>query len=90
MRRARLIAMAVALTAAAPAWANCFTVFDRSNVIVYRSWITPIDLSGPISAALPARFPGGHLVISNDMTQCTPVEPSSPVNPMAGVLGTTR
>jgi hypothetical protein len=90
MPHAWLVALLLASAIVTPARADCFTVYDRSNFIVYRSSVTPIDLSGPISAALPAKFPGGHLIISNEMMRCTRIEPSSPVNPMAGVLGTGR
>jgi hypothetical protein len=43
---------------AAPASADCYTVFQRS-IIVYRAEITPIDLAGPIHVALQKRFPAG-------------------------------
>jgi hypothetical protein len=33
---------------------------------------------------LRPQFPGGQLIISPDAGTCTPVSPSSPVNPMAG------
>jgi hypothetical protein len=40
--------------AASPAWAECFTAYDRVNRIVYRDVRTPIDLSGPIAARFSA------------------------------------
>ena len=68
---------------AAPASADCYTVFQR-NVIVYRAEITPIDLAGPIHVALQKRFPGGQLVISGDVKNCTYIDPASPVDPATG------
>jgi len=68
---------------AAPASADCYTVFQR-GVIVYRSEITPIDLEGPIHVALQKRFPGGQLVISGDVKNCTYIDPASPVDPSTG------
>ena len=41
-----LILVALLGAVAAPASADCYTVFQR-GVIVYRSEITPIDLEGP-------------------------------------------
>ena len=75
--------MAVLGAVAAPASADCYTVFQRS-VIVYRSEITPIDLEGPIHVALQKRFPGGQLVISGDVKNCTYIDPASPVDPNTG------
>lgn len=77
-----LVALALAALAG-PAAAECFTVLQK-NLIVYRSELTPIDLSGPIHTALQKRFPGGQLVISDDVRNCTPIDPSSPVNPTTG------
>lgn len=81
MRRA-LIALALAVLAT-PAAAGCYTVFQK-NLIVYRSEVTPIDLSKEIHVELGRRFPGGQLVISDDVRSCTYVGPGSPVNPMTG------
>jgi hypothetical protein len=78
-----LILVALLGAVAAPASADCYTVFQR-NVIVYRSEITPIDLEGPIHVALQKRFPGGQLVISGDVKNCTYIGPASPVDPTTG------
>jgi len=67
--------------------AVCFTVYDRANWIIYRATVTPIDLSGPISQAMWAKFPTGHLVISDGTTTCTRIDPRSPVDPMTGAAG---
>jgi hypothetical protein len=67
-----------------PAWAECYTVYDRAHRIVYRDTRTPIDLSGPIGEAMRAWYPGGHLVIGGDPRTCTPIDPRAPVDPMSG------
>lgn len=82
MKRA-LILVALIGSFAPPAWAECFTVVQK-NLIVYRSEITPIDLTGPIHVALQKRFPGGQLVISGDVRNCTSIDPASPVDPLTG------
>jgi hypothetical protein len=71
---------------ASPAAAECFTVFDSANRIIYRSDATPIDLSGRIGPALQALFPGGQLIISDDDRSCTFISPASPVSVMAGIV----
>jgi hypothetical protein len=83
MKRA-LIALAFLSAAfAAPASADCYTVL-QGKLIVYRSEIAPIDLSGPIHVALQRRFPGGQLIISDNVKTCTFIDPSSPVDPLTG------
>jgi hypothetical protein len=67
-----------------PAAAMCYVVYDAQSRIVYRGAQTPVDLSGTVTAAMRGKFPGGQLVISNDMRLCTPIEPTSPVDPFTG------
>lgn len=73
------------LLAGAPlaAAAECYTVIDKAGRIIYRDTFIPIDLSKPVSEAMRTLFPGGQLIISPDSGTCTPVAPSSPVNPVA-------
>jgi hypothetical protein len=49
----------------------CYTVYDRSNMVVYQSEKPPVDMSRPLHETLPQRFPGGHMVF--DGGECTPV-----------------
>ena len=49
--------------ATAPALA-CYTVYDRSDRVVYQSQTPPVDMSRPLHETLPARFPGGHMVFN--------------------------
>jgi hypothetical protein len=74
------------LLAGAPlaAAAECYTVYDKAGRIIYRDTFIPIDLTKPVTEALRPLFPDGQLVISPDAGTCTPIAPSSPVNPMAG------
>ena len=83
MKRALIVLTLVPAALAAPAWADCYTVFQR-NLIVYRAEITPIDLEPPIHVMLQKRFPGGQLVISGDTKTCTYIAPSSPIDPTTG------
>jgi hypothetical protein len=59
--------------------AVCFTVYEGDR-IVYRDTVTPIDLAGPISDALPAKYPGGRLVINPENTHCTLISPVTAVD----------
>jgi hypothetical protein len=83
MKRALIALAFVSAAFAAPASADCYTVL-QGKLIVYRAEVTPIDLSGPIHAALQKRFPGGQLVISDNVRTCTYIDPSSPVDPLTG------
>jgi hypothetical protein len=82
----RAIIPLATLLACAPlaAAAECYTVYDKAGRIIYRDTFIAIDLSKPITEALRPLFPGAQLVISVDTGNCTPIAPSSPVNPMAG------
>jgi len=40
----------------------CYTVYDRSDRIVYQSQTPPVDMSRPLHETLQARFPGGHMI----------------------------
>ncbi|MDQ2927129.1 MAG: hypothetical protein ABI330_12000 [Caldimonas sp.] len=50
--------------------ANCYFVYSAQNQLVYRSTISPVDLSRPISEGLRGRFAGGHLTMIADETGC--------------------
>jgi hypothetical protein len=53
--------------------AACFTVYDRTNRIVYQGDEAPVDMSRPIHETLPARYPGGQLVFDNQ-TECASID----------------
>jgi hypothetical protein len=65
-----LLAIAAAGALPAAASASCFFVYSARNDLVYRSTISPVDLSKPISEGLRGRFAGGHLVMIPDETDC--------------------
>jgi hypothetical protein len=65
-----LLAIAAAGALPAAASASCYFVYSAKNDLVYRSTISPVDLSKPISEGLRGRFAGGHLVMIPDETDC--------------------
>ena len=65
-----LLAVAAAGALPAAASASCFFVYSAKNELVYRSTISPVDLSKPISDGLRGRFAGGHMVMIPDETGC--------------------
>ena len=52
------------------ATANCYSVYDGQNRLAFQSTIAPVDLSTRISDGVRARFPGGHLVMIPDDSDC--------------------
>ena len=72
MMKALLALAGTACLAAVPvaAEANCFFVYSAQNQLVYRSTISPVDLSRPISDGMRGRFAGDHLTMIPDETSC--------------------
>ena len=73
MRKTRLTALsslAVLLVLPSLASANCYSIYDAKNQLAFQSTIAPVDLSTRISEAMRARFPGGHLVMIPDDSNC--------------------
>src|SRR5450755_1584506 len=66
------IKMAAPLLLAIPtcASASCYYIYSAQNELVYRSTISPVDLSRPISDGLRGRFSGSHLTMIPDETGC--------------------
>ena len=67
------------------AMATCYTVYDRSNQVVYNAQTPPVDMSRPLHETLPVVFPGGHMVFGTGVdcpregpsrVSLTPVSPS--------------
>lgn len=56
------IALLCLLGAASAHALACYTVYDRSNRVVYQDELPPVDMRLPIHDTLPRLFPGGHLV----------------------------
>ena len=65
-----LIAISLSVPLCAVAATDCFTVYDAANAAVYRSVNSPIDLAGPISDAMAAKFPGHYLVWTRNDHGC--------------------
>ena len=78
MRNAYLLLGAV-LGAASFQASACYTVYDRSDRVMYQSQDPPVDMSRPIHETLPSRFPGGHMVFDTS--------PTCPVTPSAAARG---
>lgn len=65
----------------------CYTVYDRSNQVVYNAQTPPVDMSRPLHETLPAVYPGGHMVFGSG-TDC-PREAPAPVVTPARTSGKT-
>ena len=73
MRKTRLTALsslAALLVLPSLASANCYSIYDAKNQLAFQSTIAPVDLSTRISDAMRARFPGGHLIMVPDDSDC--------------------
>ena len=73
MKTPTSFALALAATLlAAPmgASASCYFVYSGGGQLVYRSTLSPIDLSKPISQGLASRFGGAHLTMVPDSSDC--------------------
>lgn len=68
--------------------AACYTVFDRSNRVVYHEETPPVDMDRPFHETVPLRFPGGHMVFSD--TACPPLSVVTPPTGRAPPLLTDR
>lgn len=64
----------------------CYTVYDRSNAVVYHAQTPPVDMSLPIHQTLPAVFPGGHLVFDNSL-DCPREQAAAARLPVRSVAG---
>ena len=51
-----------------PANAECFSMYDAKNALVYQSPTSPIDLSRPISQEMALHYPSRALVIATSMS----------------------
>ncbi len=62
-RLSTLLPVAALLALPTLASANCYSIYDGQNRLVFQSTVAPIDLSARISDAMRARFPGSFLVM---------------------------
>jgi hypothetical protein len=56
----------------------CYTVYDRSNRVVYLGESPPVDMSRQLHETLPARYPAGQLVFDG-ATRCPEIDRAAPV-----------
>ena len=61
----------------------CYTVYDRSNKVLYQGQEAPVDMNLPMRDALAARFPGGHMVFDTT-TDCPSIAPVAAPAPRGG------
>ena len=59
------LALAALLGLAAGNAAACFTVYDRTNAVVYYAQTPPVDMTPPFNERLQKVFPGSHLVFGS-------------------------
>jgi len=87
--RAAVLAFASTAALALPdaAEASCFTVFNRANQLVFQSVLTPVDLSQPIGRIVQRRFPGHHLVWSEDLESCREIGSAVPAGERSQTAG---
>ena len=92
MRKARLTALsslAVLLVLPSIASANCYSIYDAKNRLAFQSTIAPVDLSTRISDQMRTRFPGGHLIMIPDDSDCREYRTGPTVTPRFEAGGTS-
>jgi len=96
MRKARLTALsslAVVLVLPSIASANCYSIYDAKNRLAFQSTIAPVDLSTRISDGMRSRFPGGHLIMIPDDSDCREYRTGPTLSPRfeaGGAAGTEQ
>jgi hypothetical protein len=80
MRNTARLTLALLLSAPALAHAYCYSMYDTNNHLSFQSTVAPVDLSQRISDVMAQRFPGRHLVITTDTSDCREVRASSEPN----------
>jgi hypothetical protein len=48
----------------------CYTVYDRSNRVVYQGADAPVDMGLPLHTALASRFPAGSSMVFDTTADC--------------------
>lgn len=72
-----LSAMALMAAGIAPTLANaqCYSVYDRDNQLIFQDTQSPIDMRQPVAEAIRKRFaPGAHLVFTPAGDDCTLID----------------
>jgi len=86
VRRLTLWAPLLAALAALPAHGGgCYTVHSPDNRVLYRSEVSPVDLSRHLSETLPRAFPAGSsMVFVTHDSECPPLTEVMPVPRRSG------
>ncbi|MEJ7932266.1 hypothetical protein WG922_19990 [Ramlibacter sp. AN1015] len=79
--------LALGCLASLQAGAQCYTVYDDSNRVLYHARESPVDMSKPLHETVPGLFPGGQLVFDN-FSSCDNLRPLTP--PVAAAPDTAR
>jgi hypothetical protein len=80
--KSKLALAVIGALSTAPAVA-CYTVYDRSNTIVYYAEAPPVDMTPPFTERLQKNFPGSHLVFGSG-TGCPATQAGyNPTRPQA-------
>jgi hypothetical protein len=87
-RLTALLPLAVLLVLPSLASANCYSIYDAKNRLAFQSTIAPVDLSTRISEGMRARFPGGHLVMIPDDSDCREYRTGPTLSPRFDAGGT--
>jgi hypothetical protein len=77
MRQLQRILVGILLAGGALQALACYTVYDRSNRVMYQGERPPVDMSLQIHETLAARFPGGHLVF-DAAAECPAIVAAAP------------
>ena len=87
-RQLDCLSVSFALVLPGLANANCYSIYDAKNQLVFQSTISPVDLSKRISESMRERFPGGHLIIDPNDRSCREVRTGSTLTPRFDAGGT--
>jgi hypothetical protein len=69
-RLSTLVPLCALLALPGLAAANCYSMYDGQNRLIFQSTVAPIDLSTRISETMRARFPGVFLIMIPDDSDC--------------------
>jgi hypothetical protein len=87
-RLTALLSLAALIVLPGLANANCYSIYDTQNRLAFQSTIAPVDLSTRISDGMRARFPGGHLIMIPDDSDCREYRTGPTVSPRFDAGGT--
>lgn len=88
MKTALKVALGALITAVFSGQAlACYTVYNRSNQVIYRAMQAPVDMRYQLHQTMPAVFPGGHMVFSITDTACPAVDSTRGGNVNRAVTG---